>query len=53
MSSNCRTKQRYQTKYVKANIDNTQLNIKCMLGGKRNETINPIIVECSKLVQKK
>ena len=38
--------------HIKARIDKTQQNIKCMLRGDRDETINHIINECSKLVQK-
>ena len=37
--------------YVKANIDKTQQNSKCILFGDRDETINLIISECSKLAQ--
>ena len=36
----------------KAKIDNTQQNIKCRLYGERNEKINQIISESSKLTQK-
>ena len=39
--------------YVKAKIDKMQQNSKCRLCGKRNEMINHIINECSKLQQKK
>ena len=38
--------------HIKARIDKTQQNSKCRLCGDRNETINHIISECSKLVQK-
>ena len=37
---------------VEAKIDKTQQNIKCRLRGDRYETINHIIIECSKLAQK-
>ena len=37
---------------VKARIDKTQQNNKCRLCGERDETINHIINECSKLAQK-
>ena len=38
--------------HIKARIDKTQQNSKCRLCGDRDETINHIISECSKLVQK-
>ena len=38
--------------YIKAKIDNTQKNNKCMLCGDRDERINHIRNECSKLAQK-
>ena len=38
--------------YIKARIDKTQQNRKCGLCGNRDETIDPIIIGCSKLVQK-
>ena len=41
-----------RTNYIKARIDKTQQNSKCRLCGDRDETINPIISECSKLAQK-
>ena len=41
-----------KTNYVKEKIDNTQQNSKCRLYSDRNETINHIISECSKLEQK-
>ena len=41
-----------RTNHIKARIDKTQQNSKCKLCGDRNETINHIISECSKLVQK-
>ena len=41
-----------RTNHVKARIDNTQQNSKCRLCGDRDETINHIISECSKLTQK-
>ena len=41
-----------KTNYVKVKIDNTSQNIKCRLCGDRDETVNHIIKECSKLAQK-
>ena len=41
-----------RTNHIKARIDKTQQNSKCRLCGDRDETINHIISECSKLVQK-
>ena len=41
-----------KTYYIKARIDKTQLNSRCRLRGDRDETINHIISECRKLVQK-
>ena len=41
-----------RTNHIKARIDKTQQNSKCRLCGDRDETINPIISECSKLAQK-
>ena len=41
-----------KTNYVKAKIDNVQQNSKCRLCGERDETINLIVSECNKLVQK-
>ena len=40
------------TYHIKARIDTTQQNSKCRLYGDRDETINHIIRECSKLAQK-
>ena len=40
------------TNHIKARIDKTQQNSKCRLCGDRDETINHIISECSKLGQK-
>ena len=40
------------TNYIKARIDKMQQNSKCRLYGDRDETINCIINECSKLAQK-
>ena len=37
---------------MKARIDKTQQSSKCRFCGDRDETINHIISECSKLVQK-
>ena len=41
-----------RTNYIKARIEKTQQNSKCRLCGDKNETINHIISECSKLAQK-
>ena len=41
-----------RTNHIKAKIDKTQQNNKCRLCGDRDETINHIISECSKLAQK-
>ena len=41
-----------RTNYIKARINKTQQNSKCKLCGDRDETINRIISECSKLAQK-
>ena len=41
-----------RTNHIKARIDKTQQNSKCRLRGDRDETINNIISECSKLAQK-
>ena len=41
-----------RTNHIKARIDKTQQNSKCRLCGDRDETINHIISECSKLVQR-
>ena len=41
-----------RTNHNKVRIDKTQQNSKCRLCGDRDETINHIISECSKLVQK-
>ena len=40
-----------RTNHIKARIDKTQQNSKCMLCSDRDETINHIISECSKLEQ--
>ena len=40
------------TNYIKTIIDQTQQNISCRLYGDRDETINHILSECSKLGQK-
>ena len=42
-----------RTNYVKARIDTTQRNHRCRLCSDRDETINHIINESSKLVQKR
>ena len=41
-----------RTTHIKARIDKTQQNSKCRLCGDRDETINHIKSECSKLAQK-
>ena len=41
-----------RTNHIKTRIDKTQQNSKCRLCGDRDETINYIISECSKLAQK-
>ena len=41
-----------RTNHIKAGIDKTEQNSKCKLCGDRDETINHIISECSKLAQK-
>ena len=41
-----------RTNLSKARIDKTQQNSKCRLCGDRDETINHIISECSKLAQR-
>ena len=41
-----------RTNRIKARIDKTQPNSECRLCGDRDETINHIISECSKLAQK-
>ena len=38
-----------RTNHIKARIDKTQQNSKCILCGDRDETINHIISKCSKL----
>ena len=42
-----------RTNHIKARVDKKQQNSKCKLCGDRDETINHIISECSKLAQKK
>ena len=42
-----------RTNHIKARIDKTQQNSKCRLCSDRDETINHILSECSKLAQKK
>ena len=42
-----------RTNHIKARIDKTPKNSKCKLYGDRDETVNHIISECSKLAQKK
>ena len=42
-----------RTNRIKPRIDKTQQNSKCRLCGDRDETINYIISECTKLAQKK
>ena len=41
-----------RTNHIKVRIDKTQRNSNCWLCGDRDETINHIINECSKLAQK-
>ena len=41
-----------RTNHIKVRIDKTQQNSKCRLCGDRDETINHIISECSKLAEK-
>ena len=41
-----------RTNHIKTRIDKTQQNSKCRLCGDRDQTINHIISECSKLAQK-
>ena len=41
-----------RTNHIKARRDKTQQNSKCRLCGDRDETINHIISECSKLAQR-
>ena len=41
-----------RTNHIEARIDKTQQNSKCRLCSDRDETINPIISEYSKLAQK-
>ena len=41
-----------RTNQIKARTDKTQQNSKCRLCGNRDETINHIISECSKLAQR-
>ena len=41
-----------RTKHIKARIDKTQQNSKCRVCDDRDETINHIISECTKLAQK-
>ena len=41
-----------RTNHIKARIDKTQQNSKCRLCGDRDETLNHIISECSKLAQR-
>ena len=42
-----------KTNHIKARIDKTHQNSKCGLCGDKDETINPIISECSKLAEYK
>ena len=41
-----------RTNYIKAKIDKTQQNSKCRLCGNRDETVNHVLCECSKLAQR-
>ncbi len=51
-NNNNKNKNKKRTNRIKARIDKTQQNSKCRLCGDRDETINYIISECSKLAQK-
>ena len=46
------TGQRNKNQSYQSELDKTQKNSKCRLSGDRDETINHIISECSKLAQK-
>ena len=52
ISPNSSTNNAIRTNHIKARIDKTQENSKCRLCGDKDETINHIISECSKLAQK-
>ena len=52
ISSDSRTKQRHKDNVI-ARIDKTRQNCRYKLWGNKDETINHIISECSKLAQKK
>ena len=41
-----------RTNRIKAKIDNTEQNSKYILCCEKDETVNPIIIECSQLIQK-
>ena len=51
-SASSSSRRRRRTNQIKAKIDDTKQNSKCRLCGDRDETINHIISECSKLAQK-
>ena len=52
MSPNGGTKQHHRNNHIKAILDKTQQNSKCRLFSNRDETINHMISECSKLIRK-
>ena len=52
MNNNNNNNNAIRTNHIKARIDKTQQNSKCRLCSDRDETINHIISECSKLAQK-
>ena len=41
-----------RTNYIKVKIDKTQRNSECRLCGDRDETVNHVLCECSKLAQR-
>ena len=47
------TENNIRTNYIKAKIDNTQQNSKCILWGEKDTTVNQIIMKGSTLTQKK
>ena len=48
----CCTKQAIRTNVIKAKIDNTQEQSKCRMCGEKDETVNHLISECSKMAQR-
>ena len=44
--------QAIRTNVIKANIDNTQEQSKCRMCGEKDETVNHLISECSKMAQR-